>query len=82
INMNFETKKFYVFYVGVENFNLSYEISTGIDYKVDPHFILGLHGFYSGNITEYQFMYEYGTFGPKELGLEFSVMYEFGKTKL
>ena len=64
----------------LNEYNFDYEISGGVDYRLDPELIIGLHGLFTGNINEYQDSdVETGTFLPKSLGLEFSIMYEFGK---
>ena len=81
ININIETQKYKQFYQGIKTFNYDYEVSTGIDYRLFPKLIAGLHGLFTRNISEYQDpMVEIGTFKPKQLGVEFSMMYEFGKS--
>ena len=79
ININVRTKEWKEFYPGNKKFNYDYEVSTGIDYRIIPGLIMGLHALFTGNISEYQSIEESGTYKPKSLGLEFSTMYEFGK---
>ncbi|HEX5112511.1 MAG TPA: hypothetical protein VFV79_06680 [Saprospiraceae bacterium] len=81
LNFNFEIGESEEPFVEINNINFDYEISAGLDYRLDPELIIGVHGLFIGNINEYQVAdYEYGTFKPKSLGLEFSIIYEFGKS--
>ena len=80
ININVRTKEWKEFYPGNKKFNYDYEVSTGIDYRIFPGLIIGLHALFTGYISEYQSIEERGTYKPKSLGLEFSAMYEFGKS--
>jgi hypothetical protein len=80
INVNFNTQGPENLIVDINKTNFDYEISTGIDYKIDPFFIIGLHGLYTANINEYQDKETVnGTYKPKQLGLEFSIQYLFGE---
>jgi len=80
INMNIQRKENDVIFIKINEFNLDYEISTGLDYRIDSTLMVGLHGIYSGNLNEYQDKeFVNGTYKPKQLGFEFSVLYEFGK---
>lgn len=82
ININLERNEIKQYYVPVKSVNFDYEFSVGLDYRLDPELIIGLHGLFTGNINEYQDeSIEYGTLKPKELGIEFSIIYEFGKTQ-
>jgi hypothetical protein len=82
ININMRVKEAYILLVGINEFNFDYEFSTGLDYKLEPNFLIGLHGIYTSNINEYQDkMSVYGTYKPKQLGFEFSINYEFGETQ-
>jgi len=81
ININRLTNEVKLAGAPLNEFNFDYEISAGIDYRLDPEFIIGAHGLFISNINEYQDdSVESGTFKPKSLGLEFSIIYEFGKS--
>ena len=80
ININKQRSEEYNIFFDVNKFNFDYELSTGLDYRLDPNLIFGLHGIYTGNINEYQNDETiYGTYEPKQLGVEFSILYEFEK---
>lgn len=79
ININVRRNLPKTFYPCVKSFNYDFEISTGIDYRILPNMILGIHGLFTGYISEYHSIYERGTFKPYSWGFEFSMMYEFGK---
>jgi len=82
ININKQIKEAYNVFFDVNKFNFDYEISTGIDYKLESNFLLGLHVIYTANINEYQNNKTvYGTYLPKQLGVEFSLLYGFGETQ-
>ena len=81
VNLNVETDEAQEFGLYVNTTNFDYEFSAGIDYRLDPELIIGAHGLFIGNITEYQQdESDRGTFLPKSIGLEFSIIYEFGKS--
>ena len=81
ININRLTNEIKLSGAPLNEYNFDYEISAGVDYRLDPELIIGLHGLFTGNMNEYQDSdIETGTFLPKSLGLEFSIIYEFGKT--
>jgi len=80
INMNILRKEDDDFFIKLNKTNFDYELSTGLDYRIDSTLMVGLHGIYSGSLTEYQDPEEVnGTYKPNQLGFEFSVLYEFGK---
>jgi hypothetical protein len=82
ININRNTNEVKLIGAQLNKYNFDYEISIGVDYRLDPELIIGIHGLFTGNINEYQNAdIETGTFLPKSIGLEFSIIYEFGKTK-
>ncbi|MGB4847104.1 MAG: hypothetical protein WBP41_04250 [Saprospiraceae bacterium] len=78
VNINRSANNIDVFYVAVNGYNFDYKIGTGLQYRFIPHFLIGLNGIYTGNINEYQDKYfEWGTFKPKQFGMEVSVLYEW-----
>jgi hypothetical protein len=80
INVNILRKENDNYPIEIKKFNFDYEISTGLDYRIDSTLMVGLHGVFSSNISEYQENEELnGTYLPKQIGLELSVLYEFGK---
>ena len=80
ININVNTQDADNVIVDINKVNYDYEISTGLDYAIDPFLIIGLHGLYTGNINEYQDKDTVnGTYTPKEFGIEFSIQYRFGE---
>lgn len=80
INVNINTQDADNVIVDINKVNYDYEISTGLDYAIDPFLIIGLHGLYTGNINEYQDKDTVnGTYKPKEFGFEFSIQYQFGE---
>jgi len=80
ININKQRGEEYNIFFAVNKFNFDYEFSTGLDYKIDSTLMIGLHGVFTGNLSEYQDNESiYGTYEPKQLGVEFSILYEFEK---
>jgi len=80
ININKNINEDYVFLVGLNKYNFDYEISSGLQYKIIDQIILGVHGVFTDNLTEYQDKETvYGTFKPLMFGIEFSASYVFNK---
>jgi len=79
INFNILRNEYEGYLIHINSLNFDYELSTGLDYRIDSTLMVGLHGIFSGNINEYQDTDTVnGTYEPKQLGFEFSVLYEFG----
>ena len=76
ININKRVKEAWIFLVGIDEYNFDYEISSGVQYKILDRVLLGVHGVFTDNLSEYQHKETvWGTYEPLMFGIEFSVAY-------